>query len=689
MITEEERMIPMPSIESGRLLSSVRETSPVSPVQRSAKVEEKKIPEAELQPIVPEEKAQDRYESSLETIDPETKNSMNSQTNLLSAERGRESQEVDFVQTEARVPVEQVRPQKDLFVLDPFDPALTVDVADSGKQKVVIPLAAQEVDGKTGRDTKTETVASRIGEMMRDITPTIPEQQMAMEERAVNPVYQAKAKQVAETKPLQMEADPEAAPTTQHAAYMDNATYTQNSNEFTSVENVVHTDKTELPVRDRDNFRPEMPELHEVKIREYTVEDVADDLARASTTWDTPVEAKTKDTYKQEVDLELQTKAKVNQAQHMVESAPVAVDPVYSAVVPEQRVETGPLPSVASIATHGAVPEAMAEPQEMAERYEPVEIQTQPAVEVRSREERVVTEPDTSHQPVEHTQAQAKAERPDAPVAEPIEMDLPSVELPEPEVREVAESPAVRETRVTEEASDVNVEDYFPELPGSGETATTYEEIAAPIAGSGDTQNMAEEYFAPLPGSGETVAASPEEYFAPLPGTSQVDGSGGLAEAQTVEEFMEENPLPGSNYTNEQPFSDMNEPSLQDFLGEGVSAISNEERAFRTTTGVDENYWTTLEEQFGGVATETEAYDPFQVQGEQWVRDSIQLDAGSAYKTDMSGNVDLSAFEENYTEVEDNSIELEEYVNLQMDRVVEYEIEESEYMERDLEDLFT
>lgn len=671
-------MIFMSSIQGGgNLLSSIYQKTQQNQVTRSQPTEEiksaRKTAEEEVspeqKPIVSEELSFDRYETSMGEGNEELAAASDKQTEQLNQ-------------------------------------STAYEVGGVGERTVATPAAAAELDHQPVT-AEAETVASVAASAMNKAEISTPELQVKILEREQNPNPVQSANQRAKMADVQTEAPEQPAPPTEHDSYKSNATHTQNSMELSKTEELQDITPTDLPVADVENLIPDMPTPEETARQPETIETVADTKPRNSTQWDTPVQQQVAENYIEEVNSELQAKTKARATMLAdIPTEPIpseqvevqsVVEPVYDRDVMKQSIETGPQPTVASVKTDGVIDEAVAVPKSMLEHYAPAEIDTQPTVEI---EENKSLEPPPTELPAQHTQATAKEQSEHAPIEEPIEIE--DIELPVPEIVQwespVAESPTVQATRdisatQIEDEVEINVADYFPPLPGSGETVTETQETNTPLAGSGDISTRADEFFAPLPGSGETSVANPEEFFAPLPGSGEYDGSQELFEAQPMDEFLEENPIFGHGKAESEEFDLA--AIMNGDESDHSSTISAEQLAYMQT-GVSNTQFNMLEEQFGTNADVNDyEYDPFSVQNEEWVQDALNFELGSRYFVNSQvgeANPDLTIFEETEPteeEIQAQSVEMREFLDHQLDRVTDFELSvEPSQKEIEMEDIF-
>lgn len=700
----------MSSIQGSSLLSSLRQAPPIEPTQRTQQVkqqaEETKV--QEVTPLVPEEIAQDRYESSLTGADARSVETLNAQSATVSAEAFSAVTPDDVKSTAAMVKSDELKTP-----------------ANENKQ------APQELSTPDIQDTLSAQTAERVSVSL----PDIPELQIQNIERDETPTASRDMVLEARSEPLQMESDDARLPVQDAEVHKYEPLHKQSATQMEVIVDLTDSElvignETVLPTTDMEEILPDPITFSEERAAKSVEEATTRDAKQVEIYRQEQVD----EVQKIEIDAELEARSAAKEAMRAdIPTAPepvleieaqLPVDPVYSRTVVDQAIETGPQPSVASVATDGAIDEAVAVNQTMLDHYAPVETHTQPQVEVDLSKfeapehiDTPVPTPDPAEaqesQPQESSRAQTERPR-ETPVVEQTQGDAAAQALAEQRAsQETAQNArASQQAQQTDASAQVasvteaqNAQDYFPELPGSGSSATTVEALPAAedyfpeLPGANTTAPTtedlpdAEDYFPPLPGSGESGTA--EEFFPPLPGSGEIDGSGQVAVADTVRgtaDFLAENPIfQVYNPTDNQVDTGIEEPSLQDFLGEGVSTLSPDDLAYLRSTTMSE--YTMVENQFGANDNSSdlvdeltdnmgEEYNPFDVLDEEWVNEAINRTAAGHYQpygTDIgTGEVDLTQFEGVIADPTDNTISAKDYIMESMDRVTEYTIERSE-----------
>lgn len=714
----------MSNIDGTNLLSNLQganRTQNTYPVPRVTGVKEKLELPKEEEKLISEEKSRDRYENYDPSLASDNKASIKS--------------------------------------LNQQSEALTSMANGPGNQQVTDLMAGQSLEkaqeqtlGVSSAIVKTETttVATRTRDTIAELNVDFADLQEMKLNKVENPTLMQKPVNDVKAEAVKMEPEPGPQAIEQQAAHKVNPEHTQNAHEYQQTQDIQDRDIVTMDPLSAQIFEEPEKTTADAQIdkKEYTkeVEKKEPFIEQPSATEKQSVE------YEKAVEIELQAKmkartevtAKIPTAPEPPEiiDTPVVVEPKFDTVVADQQIKTGAQPSVASIATDGAINEAVAAPQAMLEQYAPAEIQTQPEAEIdidtpvdtttkythetyenRYTEERV--EYDTAKyeapKPVsaEHSAVQESQEivndAPKSQVEEREQAQSAMQEAPQFEPSDMIQSEAAQQgaagqsAQATVQGSEEQLvqqdlpaaEEFFAPLPGTGggeggETdVKPAEDYFAPLPGSGNSSSpqsdvpAAGEFFAPLPGSGNTAEfnteskATSESHFAPLPGSGEYSGEENLFEAQSISDFMEENQVAAQSNSYE---------TFEETFDVGTSTITAEQLAYMQT-GVADTSIATLDNQFGATLS-GKSYDPFESIGdivqEDWVQDAINREVNhrAMVNVKVGEETNLSQFEEQYAETEEMSIEMEEYLRAQFDRVTEYDIKD-DMRNHDLKDLFT
>lgn len=685
----------MSTIETGYLLNTLRQTAPIEPTQRTQQTAKQEIEQSieEFTPIVPEEVSTDRYSNSMQGASVKSVESLNEQASLM-------------------------RDSTAFVLMDASDFESTTDVLQNlFDNPIQTPPENPQAPQKMQTADLEDTISAKVADRVSVAIPDMPEMQIANLERDVDPVYSREVQVETREQPVQTIQDPSPLPTQDVALFRQEPDYKQDAINLQGQRDLTNTSDTVLEPIDMDEILPDPETFAEERAR-HSVEE---STKRNANQVEEYADKQTTKNLRLELDEELMARKTAREdmrsgipteAQPVLEvEAQLPIDPVYSTKVADQAIETGPLPSAESVITSDAIPEAVAINQTMLEHYAPVETHTQPEVEVDlSKFE--APEPVEPPVPVDDTKSteeiinereqgqefrvQETEQRQGDAAAQAIATQNAALEQTQA-TRAAQDENRVQATATTNEITDATpepVEDYFPELPGTGTVESTdtppLEDFFPELPGSGNTAEAAdlpdaEDYFAPLPGSENT---NTEDFFAPLPGSGEIDNSAAISQPQKVlslDEFLETNPIfQVADPTDDVVTTGAEEPSLQDFLGAGVSTLSQDDLAYQRVNTMS-NY-TIVEEQFGAqddsaqlTENMAEDYSPFDVQEEEWIQEAInRTSVGhfAPYGLDIgTGEVDMTQFEDAVPEPTDNTIEAQEYIEASLDRVIEYNVE--------------
>lgn len=664
LLLKKERMILMPSIDGGTLLTGLYKTTPVQPVQKAQsieKTEESTVTETDIQKIVSDELSHDRYDSSMSSVDS------NSQTALLE-QAGRVAKSSSIADLE-NIELHQM---------------------DSGISASAGPVRES-----------TKTVGSNTADSLHELTR---DQNEVLEQRTIRQsdpdvILQVKQKQQEETLVSHDVTTPRA--TTQHDNHYENPIHKQTSVELDETERLLEqvgsgAAYTQLKPTNPESYMPEPVDIADQRAEAA----VKQSQERSAHQTEQYIQEETKKSIGAEIDSELIARQKAQKSMRSgipteaKASADVHAQDVVSSKfgtsVADQQVDLKAQPSVTSVMSNNQHKEAFAKPQEMLEHYKAVDTHTQPEVEVDlSRFEA----PEAIETPVPVELPEVEVPKQDAaPVErEPVSAPVPT---PEPVVQETVSqveegTSTTAQTAQVQQAEVAPVTDFFPELPGSGNTELSElpgddaipPEMLDPIP-------TAEDFFPPLPGGGNEAE---QEYFAPLPGSGESDGTT-LADPKSLSEFLEENPM--INFDTA-PVTVQNEPEAVDFFNETVTQVTGDELAYMRTQ-VAASQQNMLETQFGGLVgfeNETEfTYDPFEVQNEDWFKEALNYESTTRYTGNISiaeASVDLTQFQDTaIAKSEDSNETAAEFILENLDRVKEYTVESTITDPQELEDFF-
>lgn len=655
----------MPSIDGGTLLSGLRQTTPVQPVQRTQNIEKTEastVTETDIQKIVSDELSHDRYDASMSEV------GASSQTALLE-QAGRVAESSSIADLED-IEIYQV------------DSGIT---ASAGPTREV-----------------TKTVGSQTSSSLHELTQNQNEilQDRTIRQSDPDVILEVKQKNEAEEMISHEQTKPRG--TTQHDNHYENPIHKQTSVELDDTERLLEqvgsgAAYTQLKPTNPESYMPEPVEIADQRA------EAAVKLSQERSAHQTEqyIQEETKKSLGAEIDAELIARQKAQKAMRSgipteakasvdVQSQTV-VDTKFGTSVMDQQVELKAQPSVTSVMSNNQHKEAYAKPQEMLEHYKAVDTHTQPEVEIDlSRYE--ASESIETPVPVELPEVEVPTQEATPVAREPVSTP---VATPEPVVQETVSqvedgTSTTAQTAQVQQAEVAPVTDFFPELPGSGNT-----ELSELPGGDAIPPEMldpiptAEDYFPPLPGGSDD---SQEEYFAPLPGTGGNTDGTTLFEPQSLSEFLEENPM--INFDTA-PVTVQNDPDPVDFFGESVTQVTSDELAYMRTQ-VATSQQNMLESQFGGlVGFENESeftYDPFEVQNEDWFKEALNYESTTRYTGNISiaeASVDVTQFQETaIAKSEDSNETAKEYILENLDRVKEYTVESTITDPLELEDFF-
>lgn len=586
----------MSILETGGLISSTY--VPVQPVDKVHEVQRKQpeqsVEETEQKPIVPEEKAFDRYERTVEENLAESKDEVAEYQEEVSA-KAAEKQQTQAVQAV----IEDV-------TFEPWRAETEENVAVK-KPSVTVEGDMQQT---VGSDT-AERVATTITNQTEVQTNAI--------ERDQNPNLMREVLIRQNEKDMETEVTEDPRPQNQFETYQDRPTYQQNSMELgdTLDETALEYDPeppTPPPGVDEINLADQFSEVT-TKPRETTMED-------------TPIQQKAHENYEKEVSDELQVKMR-----DQAKLSAVGNEDVTQAVETQPQVQE-------ALAVQGQTEQPTVE---VSSQEQPV--QERPVAqtsEVTGASERAEVSRETAQAP-ERIQPQTRVEpeqgvepqrEPQSTIDEEVLVDVGSqVEAPV-EQEYVSPETTVDTESVAVEPEIAPLEDYFPELPGTSEEPTTSEPVETVAVPEPQTQIQPQTQVqtSDVAAVAQTVEVPvQEEFFAPLPGSGE-----------TVEyDVFEENPVfnaERSGATVEE------EPSLQDFLGEGVSVVSQQDMAFFRTTATSVQM-EQLDAQFSTNDDSAELFEQEDPQTEEWYQDSLNRSTLEDYGVRVGGEIDLSEVE--------------------------------------------
>lgn len=603
--------------------------TPVQPVQKVAEVQQKPVEETteveveERKPLVPPEKAFDYYEASEEG------------TEFSLAEEGKKlaeeavNQITDQLQDEFTADKLSIEVNGTTFSPWTTDSTHTTPVADP-----VVSMAQEQI----------QTVGVDTAEMVANTLTTHVEYQSDAMERTESP--DMIREQVAEYQQenLQIEPSPDPRPTTVLEDFLDNPTYQQNTMELFNTLEATASDYDPQP-----STPP--PGVEEINLADQFSREVPG--PRETVMSDTPVQQKAAETFEKQVNDKLQVAAREQSKRSatggespldVVETQPQVQEAVANQakpVVVEPTVDTSVQPSqdttVSVVSETSGASERADVSRETA--VAPERIQPQTAVE---------TETTVEVEPLlmgENTQS-VEVEPQTTATTEDASFTLPEYEMELPE-----------------EAEARPAEDYFPDLPGTTaqETETTVDD--SNVANQTNQQTVDNQVAQTIQA---TQTTAPEVEFAPLPGNGETSGADVLAE----------NPV----FNGERSTVDMDrepielpEPTLQDFLGEGVSVISQQDMAFFRTTATAVQV-EQLDLQFSANDDSENLFETVDPQTEEWYNDALNQSTTGEYGVSLEGNIDLSELEINIRQNREDSIETETTVEKAYTKEVESQV---------------